>query len=118
MNEDILNKECWSENEILERSKNLSQEFIKIFPYPDVVIDETDDIYMHINLNDDSINDYKDYAFSNPLEITIDDNSVDFGVNWSDALARVLIELYSYDTESFIKTSKEIADEYGYKEFR
>lgn len=115
MNEDILNKECWNEDEILERSKNLSQEFIKIFPYPDVVIDETDDIYMHINLNDDSINDYKDYVFSNPLEITIDDNSIDFGGNWSDALARVLIELYSYDTESFIKASKEIADEYGYK---
>lgn len=70
---------------------------------------------MHIYLNDDSINDYKDYAFSNPLEITNDDNNIDFGGNWSDALARVLIELYSYDTESFIKASKEMADEYCYK---
>lgn len=115
MNEDILNKENWNEDEIFKRSKKLSQEFIKIFPYPDVVIDETDDIYMHINLNDDSINDYKDYAFSNPLEINIDDNSIDFNGNWSDVLARILIELYSYDTERFIKASKEIIDEYGYK---
>lgn len=115
MNEEILNKENWNEDEILERSKILSQEFIKIFPYPDVVIDETDDIYIHINLNDDSINDYKDYAFSNPLEITIDDNSIDFSGNWTDVLARILIELYSYDAEAFIKASKEIIDEYGYK---
>ena len=63
MNADILNKKCWNEDEILERGKNLLQMFIKIFLYPKVIIDETDDIYLHINLNNDSINDYKDYTF-------------------------------------------------------
>lgn len=115
MNEDILNKENWNEDEILKRSEVLAKEFIKIFPYPDIQIDESDDIYMHINLNDDSINDNRDFAYSSPAEISIDDENIEFSGNWTDVLLTILTELYNYNTEAFINASKTIIDEYGYK---
>ncbi len=115
MNEDILNKKNWNEDEILKRSEALSKEFIKIFPYPDIQIDESDDIYMHINLNDDSINDNKDFAYSNPVEISIDDENIEFSGNWTDVLLKILAELYNYNSETFINASKTIIEEYGYK---
>lgn len=115
MNEDILNKENWNEDEILKRSDALAKEFIKIFPYPNIQIDESDDIYMYINLNDDSINDNKDFAYSNPVEISIDDENIEFSGNWTEALSIILTELYNYNAETFIDASKVIIEEYGYK---
>lgn len=115
MNVNILDKQEWNENEINKRSSKLASEFIKIFPYPEFEISESEDIYSHINLNNDSIANHDDFIFTKPLEVIINNETYNKLSSWNKVLEEVLLYLYNYDSELFMKSAMEVNKEYGYQ---
>ena len=115
MNVYILNKAEWNETEISRRSNILANEFIKLFPYPEYEITESEDIYSHINLNNDSISNPDDFIFTKPLEVIINDETFNKFSNWNKVLEEVLLYLYNYDSDLFMKSALEVNKEYGYQ---
>ena len=115
MNVNILNKEVWNEEEINKRSAKLANEFIKIFPYPEFEITEDEDVYSHINLNNDSISNPDDFIFTKPLEVIMNDETFNKLSNWNKVLEEVFIYLYNYDSDMFMKSAAEVNKEYGYQ---
>lgn len=115
MNVNILNKELWNEEEIDKRSAKLANEFIKIFLYPEFEITEDEDVYSHINLNNDSIANPDDFIFTKPLEVIINDETFNKLSNWNKALEEVFLYLYNYNSDLFMKSAAEVNKEYGYQ---
>ena len=115
MNVPILEKDIWNEDEILDRSKKLSESFISLFPYPEYEITTVDDIYSHMNLNNDSISNVDDLKFTKPLEIVINDETNNKISNWNDVLHEVLIYLYNYDSETFMNCALSVNEEFGHQ---
>ena len=115
MNVDILNKEMWNEDEINKRSAKLATEFIKIFPYPEFEITEDEDVYSHINLNNDSIANPEDFIFTKPLEVIINNETFNKLSNWNKVLEEVFLYLYNSDSDLFMKSAAEVNKEFGYQ---
>ena len=80
-----------------------ADEFIKIFPYPEFDITETEDIYSHINLNNDSIANPDDFIFTKPLEVIINDETFNKLSNWNKVLEEVFLYLYNSRFVDFVK---------------
>lgn len=116
MNEFILGKNEWNEEEIIKRSISLANEFILLFPYPEIELNEVRDIYLYLNLNEDSINDASDYANSIPLEIAIGEDITTDLANWTEVLKYILSTVYNnVDAALFLRTANDLVNEYGYK---
>lgn len=112
MNEDILNKNIWNENEIEIRSRKLADEFIKIFKYPKLEIEE--DVYKTTNLNEDVIE--RIYYSTIPVELKIGEESKIDEINtWTDVYREVLKFLFNTDKEQFLKATQKIFENYEYK---
>lgn len=100
MNEYILNKTEWNENEINNRSKRLAEEFISIFKYPEY---KAIDVYSHINLSIDEIDSYSEELTSSiPLEVVINEKSNSNINSWNDVLLNCLRYLYNEDSNAFL----------------
>ena len=67
MNEYILSKEAWNEEEIRVRSNLLAEEFIKIFPYPEL----PKELPIIINLNEDNDETLKNIGNYTPSSVLI-----------------------------------------------
>lgn len=113
LNEDIITKNDWNEDEINNRSAELSEKFIEIFKYPEI---QKFDSYLHINVCESNIDDYSDeLSGSLPLEVRIDDEVNSNITYWTDLYCYVLKKLYDKDNDSFMKAYTIIYEKYGYK---
>ena len=115
MNVYILNKGEWNETEIGRRSNILANEFIRLFPYPKYEIKENEDVYSHINLNNDSISNLDDFIYTKPLEVVINDETFNKFSNWNKVLEVVFLYLYNYDSDLFMKSAMKVNEEFGYQ---
>lgn len=106
MNEYILDKNDWNEEEINTRSEKLAKAFISIFKYPDFDIVDTNS---HINLTTDDIDAYnEDLKNSVPLEIVINDEHNSNVSSWNDVQLEILKYLYNSDSVNFLEAVENI----------
>jgi len=109
MNESIINKNEWNEEEINKRSKELAEEFIKIFKYPTF---KAIDAYSNLNLNNDELDSISVYlANSKPLSITINNEPSIQILNWADVLLVCLKKLYEENAKAFLEAVEKINNE-------
>ena len=72
-------------------------------------------MYSHINLNNDSIANPDDFIFTKPLEVIINNETLNKLSNWNKVLEEVFLYLYNYDSDLFMKLAAEVNKEYGYQ---
>ena len=101
LNEYILEKEKWDEEEINKRSELLYNSFINIFKYPD--INKFKDDEEEVNLIEDDIN---KIILVSPMELginTSDDYCNNDQVNsWEDVFKKCIGEMYKINNEAFL----------------
>lgn len=113
MNEPLLIKEDWNEDDINSRSLELAQQFIDIFKYPDI---ENFDSYKYVNVCEDNIDGLRDSLLSStPLEVKFnDETNTDFS-NWYECQKYLLKKLYELDSKEFIKAVDIIRQNHNYQ---
>ena len=94
LNKDLLKLNDWNENIIIERSKRLVNELLKYYAYPNITINETDDILEYPL--DDSI----DFSGMNIYSFEYKNNKYDVA-KWSTFLTKILNLIYEDDSVQF-----------------
>lgn len=94
LNKDLLNLNDWNENIIIERSKRLINELLKYYKYPNIIINETDDILEYPL--DDSI----DFSGMNIYSFEYKNKKYDVS-KWAGFLTKILTLIYEEDSVNF-----------------
>ena len=94
LNKDLLKLNDWNESIIIERSKRLINELLKYYKYPDIKVNETDDILEYPL--DDSI----DFSGMNIYSFEYRNNKYDV-TKWAGFLTKILNLIYEDDSVQF-----------------
>lgn len=107
MNEDILNKSIWNEDEINKRSREIAKKFNSIFKYPDC------DNLIKTKLNDaqyDVVTDNLDEICSLNPSILIIGSEINYIDSWTDVYKILLAKFYELNIDDFMDVINDLND--------